>query len=77
MFVRHGLVLTAIGIALGLGAAAALTRMIQSMLFGVRALDPWTFIGVSLCLIVAAVAASYLPARRASAVNPVETLRAE
>jgi predicted permease len=77
MFVRHGLALAAIGIVLGLGAAAGLTKLIQSMLFGVSASDPWTFGAVSLCLVVAAVVASYLPARRASSVNPVETLRAE
>jgi putative ABC transport system permease protein len=77
MFVRHGLLLTGIGATLGLAAAAALTRLMSSLLFGVTALDPLTYVSVSALLIAAAVLASYLPARRAIAVNPVHALRAE
>jgi putative ABC transport system permease protein len=77
MFVRHGLRLAGIGAALGLVAAAGLTRVMSSMLFGVTALDPVTYAAVSALLIAAAVLASYLPARRAIAVDPVQALRAE
>jgi predicted permease len=77
MFVRHGLVLAAIGVAFGLAGAAALTRLMSSLLFQVNAIDPATFAGVSAVLGAAAAAASYLPSRRASGVDPVEALRAE
>jgi predicted permease len=77
MFVRHGLRLAGIGVALGLVAAAGLTRLMSSLLFGVTALDPVTYMAVSALLIVAGVLASYLPARRAIAVDPVHALRAE
>ena len=77
MFVRHGLWLAGIGAALGLVAAAGLTRLMSSLLFGVTALDPLTYAAVSALLIVAGVLASYLPARRAIAIDPVQALRAE
>ena len=77
LFVRHGLLLAAIGTVLGLGAAAALTRLMTSLLFGVTALDPMTYVTVSTLLIFAAALASYLPSRRATAIDPVEALRAE
>jgi predicted lysophospholipase L1 biosynthesis ABC-type transport system permease subunit len=77
MFVRHGLVLAAIGVAIGLGTAMGLTRLMSSLLFGVSPLDPLTFGAVALFLTVAAVLASYLPARRASAVDPAEALKSE
>jgi predicted permease len=77
MFVRHGLGLAAIGAAFGLFAAAILTRWMQSLLFGVSASDPATYAAVAAGLVGAAVAASYVPARRATAVDPVEALRAE
>jgi putative ABC transport system permease protein len=77
MFVRHGLALAGIGAALGLVAAAGLTRLMSSLLFGVTSLDPITYAAVSVLLISAAVLASYLPARRAIAVDPVQALRAE
>jgi putative ABC transport system permease protein len=77
MFVRHGLWLAGIGAALGLVAAAGLTRLMSSLLFGVTALDPVTYAAVSALLIAAAVLASYLPARRALALDPVQALRAE
>jgi len=77
MVVRHGLSLTAIGVALGLAAAAGLTRLMASLLFEISPLDPLTYAAVSTGLLTAAAAASYLPAHRASAVNPVDALRAE
>jgi predicted permease len=77
MFVRHGLLLTGVGVALGLGAAVALTRLMSALLFGVSPMDPVTFSAVSIILGAVALLASYLPARRASSVNPVEVLRWE
>jgi predicted permease len=77
MVVRNGLFLTAIGVALGLAAAAALTRLMVSLLFEISPVDPLTYLAVSGGLLGAAAAASYFPAHRASAVNPVEALRAE
>jgi len=77
MFVRSALLLTGVGVAIGLGTAAALTQMIKSLLFGISPLDPFTYIMVPVVMVVAAALASYLPARRAASVNPVEALRAE
>jgi putative ABC transport system permease protein len=77
MFVRHGLLLAGIGAAIGLAAAAGLTRLMSSLLFGVAALDPLTYAGVAAILIAAAALASYLPARRATRVDPLDALRAE
>jgi putative ABC transport system permease protein len=77
MFVLQGLRLAGVGALLGISAAAALTRMMSSLLFKTAALDPLTYAFVSALLIVAAALASYLPARRATAVSPVEALRTE
>ena len=77
MFVRHGLRLCALGIAIGIVVAAALTGVMKSLLFGVAPIDPITFAAVPLTLLAAALAACYLPARRASAVDPVECMRGE
>ena len=77
MFVRHGLGLAAIGIACGLAAAFALMRLMSSLLFDVSPIDPLTYATVALSLVVAAVTASYIPALRATMVDPVEALRAE
>jgi ABC-type antimicrobial peptide transport system permease subunit len=77
LFVRHGLVLAAIGIALGLTAAAGLTRVMSALLFGVSALDPPTYAGVAVALGGTALLASYLPAIRAANVDPAEALRRE
>jgi len=77
MFVRHGLTLAAAGIAIGLGAAMGLSRLMSSLLYGVSPLDPITFAAVPALLVVAIVVASYLPARRAAAVDPVDALKAE
>jgi putative ABC transport system permease protein len=77
MFVRQGLLLAGIGAVIGLGAAAGLTRLMSSLLFGVAALDPLTYAGVAAILVAAAAVASYLPARRATRIDPLEALRAE
>jgi putative ABC transport system permease protein len=77
MFVRHAMVLTAVGVVGGLAVSIGLTRLMTSLLYGVTATDPFTYCAVAAVLIVAALAASYLPARRATAVNPVDALRAQ
>jgi predicted permease len=77
MFVRHGVTLTAIGITAGLVGAAALTRLMSSLLYGIGPLDPMTYVAVLVLLITAAALASYLPARRAATVNPMSSLGAE
>ena len=77
MFVRSALLLTAVGVAIGVGTAAALTQLMKSLLFNISPLDPFTYITVPVILGLAAALASYLPARRAAAVDPVEALRAE
>jgi predicted permease len=77
MVVRNGLLLAAVGVALGLAAASGLTRFLSSFLFGVSPLDPVTYFAVSVGLLAGAAAASYIPAYRASRVNPVDALRAE
>jgi hypothetical protein len=77
MFVRSALLLTAVGVAIGMGSAAALMQWMKSLLFGISPLDPLTYLLVPLVLAAAAGLASYLPARRAAAVDPVVALRAE
>jgi hypothetical protein len=75
MFLRQGLVLTAAGIAIGLAAAFALTRVISGFLFGVGPLDPVTYAAVAAGLGGVALFAAYLPARRASRIDPLAALR--
>lgn len=77
LFMQRGLVLGAVGVAIGLGSAAGVTRLMQALLFGIDPLDPITFAVTPVVLAAAAVLASYLPTRRAMALDPVETLRAE
>jgi predicted permease len=77
MFVRSALRMTVTGVAIGMVAAIALTQLIRSLLFGISPLDPLTYLAVPFVLAIAALLASYLPARRAASVNPVEALRAE
>jgi predicted lysophospholipase L1 biosynthesis ABC-type transport system permease subunit len=75
--VREGMRLALAGVAVGLVAAAALTHVMQSLLFGTTATDPITFLCVPGLLLAAALVACYLPARRAAAVDPVASLRSE
>jgi predicted permease len=77
MFVVHGLTLAAIGVAIGLAAAVGMMRLIASLLFAVNAVDPLTYAAVALMLVAATTVASYLPARRATAVDPINALRSE
>jgi len=77
MFVRHGLLLTGIGVGFGLLGAAISMRLLSSLLFNVRPVDPITYAAASLGLLATAWLASYLPSRRAATVDPVEALRAE
>jgi len=77
MFVRSALALTGIGVIIGLGAAAAVAQLMRTLLFGVTPLDPLSFAVVPLILVLAAALASFLPASRATAINPVEALKAE
>ncbi len=74
---RQGMQLTVVGMALGLGGALALSRVMRNMLIGVQPGDPDTFAGVSLILLAVALVASYLPARRATRVDPMVALRHE
>ena len=77
MFLRHGLLLTAMGVLLGLGAALGLSRLMSSLIFGISTLDGVTFCTVPLVLGLVAMTACYLPARRASSVDPIDALRWE
>jgi hypothetical protein len=77
MFLRHGLLLTASGIALGIGFALMLSRVLSALLFGVGPMDPVTYAAVSGALAAVAFLATYLPARRASRVDPVVALRSD
>ena len=77
LFLRRGLILAGVGMALGLAGAVGFSRFMQSLLFGITPLDPIAFTAMPLVLAAAAMLASYLPARRAIAVDPAETLRAE
>ena len=69
--------LTLVGLALGLAAALAMTRVLSGLLFGVSTSDPTTFAAVAVFLGAVAVAASYIPARRATRIAPVTALRHE
>ncbi len=77
MFIRSALVLTGIGAVIGICAATALTQSMRSLLFGITPLDPISYVTVPCVLVAAALLASYLPARRAASVDPMQTLRSE
>jgi putative ABC transport system permease protein len=80
LVLKHGLALTAVGVGIGLVASLALTRALfgwLGWLYGVRPTDPATFVGVPLLLSIVALVACYIPARRATRLDPMETLRHE
>jgi putative ABC transport system permease protein len=77
LVLREGLQLAGVGLIVGIAVALPLTRVLRSLLFGVTATDPLTFLFVSLAIVVVAVAASYLPASRALEVDPVQALRVD
>ena len=77
MTVKQALKLVGVGMMIGLAAAFLLTRVIASLLFGISATDPITFIGISAVLLAVAILASYVPALRATKVDPITALRAQ
>ena len=77
MILRHGLVVIGTGVILGIIGALAVTRLLESILFGVRPIDLLTFASMAMLLAVVALMAGYLPARRAAAVDPIIALRHE
>ena len=77
MVAREGLRLSALGVAIGLAASLGATRGLRSLLFGVTSDDPLTYAAIAAVLVLTALVASYLPARRASRVDPLVALRYE
>ena len=73
----EGARLAALGVVIGIGASLAITRVMSTLLFGISATDPLTFVGVVVLLSVVALFASYIPARRATRVDPLAALRYE
>ena len=77
LVLRKGLIFTIVGITIGLIGAAAVTRFLQGMLFGITPLDARTFLAVALMFSMATMLASYIPARRATRVDPLVALKSE
>jgi putative ABC transport system permease protein len=77
MILREGMTVIVVGVALGLAAAFGLLRLMKSLLFGVSETDPLTYVGITLVLMLVALIACYIPARRATKVDPLEALRYE
>ncbi|HZL94859.1 MAG TPA: FtsX-like permease family protein, partial [Vicinamibacterales bacterium] len=77
MFLLHGLTLSAVGVVVGLVVAAALGRTMSSLLFGIDPMDPAAYLAAIVVILAAAALATYVPARRAATIDPMETLRAE
>ena len=77
LVLRHGLALASAGVLTGLVATLVLTGFMRSMLFGVSAVDGWTFATVSAGLVLTTLIACYIPARRATLVDPLESIRSK
>ena len=77
MVLRQGMQMAGLGIAIGIAGAFALTRLLSALLFGVKPTDPWTFVAVSLVLAFTALVACWIPARKATRVDPLHALRYE
>jgi putative ABC transport system permease protein len=77
VFLRQGLTLTVAGLCIGIAGALFVSRWLTSLLFGVTPTDPFSFVAVSLVLLAVASGASYLPARRAAAIDPMAAIRSE
>jgi putative ABC transport system permease protein len=77
LVIGHGARMAAMGVAIGTAAALGLTHLMSNQLFGVSAHDPLTFAGVAMVLTIVAIAACYIPARRATRVDPMIALRCE
>jgi putative ABC transport system permease protein len=77
MVIREGMSVALVGAAIGIVGALLLTRSMSGLLYGVRAADPLTFVGVSVSLMGAALLATYIPARKASRTDPLRALRGE
>ena len=77
LFLRQGLILTCIGGVIGLALARGLSQWISSLIFGVTAVDPLAYSVSGAVILAAALAASYIPARRAASLNPMEALRGD
>jgi ABC-type antimicrobial peptide transport system permease subunit len=77
LVLRRGLAVSLAGVGIGVIVALSLTRFIRSFLFGIRASDPLTFVAIGLLLTIVALLASYVPARRAARIDPMESLRCE
>jgi ABC-type antimicrobial peptide transport system permease subunit len=75
--VSQGAKVVLVGVAIGIGGAYASTRLLGTLLFGVKPVDPLVFAAMSIIMIGMGVLASYMPARRASAVDPIEALRSD
>ena len=77
MILREASLLAVVGVAAGLAVGVAMSRLIATMLYGLKSYDPLTFTGAALLLLVVALSASWIPARRAARIDPLKALRHE